>query len=169
MQQLGTETLVYDLTTHKMYNLNETSAKVFNNCDGKTSFDELKSKYKFTDDLIYLALDELKRNNLIENDYPSPFAGMNRREVIRRVGVASLVALPAISFLVAPMATNAQSCVNTGIVGTIADPLCSFDNSSASTACNARYGAVCCSGTSEFIGYSDPPPAPCEIQCDCVV
>jgi hypothetical protein len=56
-------------------------------------------------------LDELKKENLIEdnNSYVSPFSGMNRREVIRRIGFASVVALPVISSLIAPTAAMAQS------------------------------------------------------------
>jgi hypothetical protein len=111
IQELGKEVLIYDLTVHKAYNLNETSAIVFNACDGKTSFDDLKFRNNFTDDIIFLALDELKKENLLEKgeDYKSPFAGMSRREVIRRVGFASATALPVIISLVAPTAASAQS------------------------------------------------------------
>jgi len=58
-----------------------------------------------------LALDQLKKENLIENkdEIVADFNGMSRREVIRKVGLASVVALPLISSLVAPMAVSAQS------------------------------------------------------------
>lgn len=106
---MNNETLVYDLITNKAYCLNETSAEVFNACGNKETFDHLKSKHNFTDDLIYLSLDELKKNNLLEGEYNSPFIRMNRREVIRKVSFASMIALPVISSLVAPQALNAAS------------------------------------------------------------
>lgn len=111
VQELHNDLLIYDISTHQAYTLNETSAKVFKACDGKTSFDELKRKYKFTDDLIYLALDELKANNLIEDYTVGYFAGMSRREVIKKVGLATMIALPAIAIITIPQSVHAQSCV----------------------------------------------------------
>ena len=111
VQSLEKETLIYDTITNQAFSLNETSAKVFNACDGQTSFDELQSKYKYTDELIYLALDELKKQNLlaVNAEYASPFAEMSRREVIRKVGFATLVALPVISSIIAPTSASAAS------------------------------------------------------------
>ena len=109
VQELRDETLIYNKTNDQMFCLNETSAKVFNACDGRTSFEEIKKKYKFTDDLIYLALDELKANDLLTNYEGNHFAGMSRREAVKRVGWASLVALPLISTLIAPTSTAAAS------------------------------------------------------------
>lgn len=112
VQDLGRELLIYDLLTNKSYSLNETSKIVFNHCDGKTSFDQLKHRFKFTDELIYLALDDLKKENLLEEnaDYVSPFAGVSRRETIRRAGFVSLAILPSIFSLVAPTAAQTASC-----------------------------------------------------------
>lgn len=60
IQTAGEEVLIYDLIINKVFALNETSTLVYQLCDGQTSFQELKDIYQFTDDLIYLALDELK-------------------------------------------------------------------------------------------------------------
>lgn len=112
-QNLGKETLIYDLLIDKAFNLNETSSIVYKACNGVTTFEELKGKHKFSDEFIYLALDELKRNDLLaENDgYLSPFGKVNRREVIRKVGLASMLALPVIVSLSAPQAAAAASPV----------------------------------------------------------
>jgi hypothetical protein len=161
VQALGEEILIYDLKTHQAYNLNETSALVYQACDGKTTFDELKRQYKFTDDLIFLALDQLKTGGLIETDdsFVSPFSGMSRREAIRKVAFASIITLPVISSLVAPTAAMAQSsgcggggagCVNSGgncggaVVGN-----CSGNVGVCATFCNndPTYRAQCCSNT----------------------
>lgn len=109
VQNLNNEVLIYNLTTDQAFCLNETSAKVFNCCDGNTTFDELKRKHKFTDDLIRFALDELQQNDLLENYQSNYFAGLSRREVIKRVGLASMIALPVIAGMVAPQAANAAS------------------------------------------------------------
>jgi hypothetical protein len=119
VQELGEEILVYDLNIHKAFNLNETSSKVYNACDGKTTFEELKRRHEFTDDLIYLTLDQLKDENLIE-DYQAKFAGVSRREVIRKVGLATMIALPVIIGLTAPTAIQAASCAGTNPAGTTA-------------------------------------------------
>lgn len=111
VQRLRDEMMIYDLTIDKAYCLNETSAIIYQNCNGATTFDELKSRYKLTDELIYLTLDKLRGENLLDENesYASPLAGVSRREVIRRAGLGSLAALPVISALVAPPAANAAS------------------------------------------------------------
>lgn len=112
VQDLKNETLIYDLITNKAFNLNQTLSIVFNACDGIMTFAELKRKYKFADDFIHLALDELKSENLLAENHQSPFAGINRRDVIKKVGFASLFVLPLISGLVAPQAIQAASAID---------------------------------------------------------
>jgi hypothetical protein len=117
VQISGKEVLIYDLNTNRAYNLNETSSIIYQACDGKTTFTELTAKYGFTDDVIFLAIDELSKEHLIEksDEYNSPFKGLSRRAVLRKAGIASMVALPVIVSLTAPTAAMAQSsCVNPG-------------------------------------------------------
>ena len=109
VQEFGRELLVYDLKTNHAHQLNETSLIVFNACGGGQTLDDLKRRHKFTDDLIYFTLAELKRNNLLAEDYQAPFAGMSRREVIRKVGLATVIALPMIASIAAPKAIHAAS------------------------------------------------------------
>lgn len=109
IQEANNELLIYDLLTNQAYCLNETSALVFNGCNGKTTFEELKRQTKLTDNIIFLALDELKNHNLLIGQYHSPFVGMNRREVVKKVGLATMVALPVVMSIVAPSAANAAS------------------------------------------------------------
>lgn len=105
VQDLKDEVLIFDPGTNKSYCLNSTAKIVFNHCDGVKTFADLR----ISDEMIYFTLDELRKQNLIESDYASPFAGMNRREAVRRVGLASMVALPLISSLTAPRAAQAAS------------------------------------------------------------
>jgi hypothetical protein len=108
-QNFEKETLIYDLLIDKAFNLNETLSVVYKACGQNHTFDDLKRKHKFSDEFIYLALDELKRNTLLAGEYVSPFETMNRREVIKKVGLTTMFALPLIAGLVAPRAANAAS------------------------------------------------------------
>ena len=121
VQKLESEVLVYDLSANKAVCLNETSALVWQMCDGKTTVSEIAEKIvekisqPVTDELVWLAIEQLKKENLLINsdDIESYFAGLSRREVIRKVGMASMVALPIISSITAPTSAQAQSCSGT--------------------------------------------------------
>lgn len=138
VQNYDKEILIYDLLINKAYCLNEASAIIYRHCDGNTTFLDLKAVYNYTDDLIYLALDQLSRENLLEKneDFVTPFTGLSRREVIRKVGFASFVALPVISSLVAPEAAMAQSnsCTCSAPSGSNARP----------QGCSCNSNADCC-------------------------
>ena len=109
VQELNDEVMVYNLTTDKYYCLNSTTKTVFEACDGEMTIEELKRQSNLPEEVIYLSLDEIKRNELLKDDYISPLAGMNRREVIKRAGIATMIVLPVITGLVAPKAVNAAS------------------------------------------------------------
>lgn len=138
VRTVSDETLIYDLISNKVFCLNTTLAEVYAACDGKTTFEEFKNQHHFPDDLIFFSLDELKRENLIETDseYQSPFATLNRREIVKKVGFATMIALPLITSLIAPKAINAASpatpCTNT------ANTPCTHDGT-------FRQG-ICCDG-----------------------
>lgn len=139
LQHLENEMLVYDLVTNKAFSLNETSAIVFNACDGRTTFADLKARHSFTDELIFLALDELKKESLLADDnYQSPFAGISRREAARKVGLATMIAMPVIMGVVAPTAVMAQS----GASGPL--PLFSSCTTALECASRACSNNICC-------------------------
>lgn len=143
IQNLEDELLIYDLKTSKAVSLNQTSAFVWEMCDGKTDFPKMaeklsrKLKTPVTDELIWLAVEQLKKENLLENTgkLPKSFEGLSRREVIKKIGLASAVALPMICAIVAPTAANAQSSSFVRVGGT-----CSQDSQCASNNCRG----VCC-------------------------
>ncbi len=160
VQDLNGEVLIYDLREHKAFCLNETSALVWQACDGEKNVAEIgrelgkKLNSPANDDLVWLALDQLKKENLIESkeeDFQIDFNGMSRREVIRKVGLASVVALPIISSLVAPTAASAQSrtiglsqtCNTTAPLGTrqAASCPCNGVGNCASNVCSITAGA----------------------------
>jgi hypothetical protein len=134
--------LIYDLTINKAFCLNPTSAIIWNLCDGNNYVSDITNqvskqlKQPVTDDLVYLALDQFKTDNLLSDneEIKIEFSGLSRREVIRKVGFASMIALPVISSLVAPTAAMATStCVNpagaaTGTDVSAAGPTCGACN-----------------------------------------
>ena len=143
IQNFENETLIYDLNANKAFCLNETSAIVYQACDGKTTFDELKNKTNFTDDLIHLTFSALQKQGFIEIplDYVSPLAGMSRREAVKKVGLATVFALPIIASIVAPSATMAQS--GGGNLALFA--ACTADLQCTTMFCNpTTNGNVCC-------------------------
>jgi hypothetical protein len=128
VQELFGEVLIYDLKADKAFCLNKTSAMVWQHCDG-TKFIGEKTDASVSEELIWLALDQLKKENLLsdETEIVSNFKAMSRREAIRKAGLASMIALPVISSLVAPTAAAAQSEICTPI-GDVCDgitPCCS--------------------------------------------
>jgi hypothetical protein len=164
MQDLDKEILLYDLITNKAFCLNQTTSIVYKYCDGITSFDDLRFKHRdLTDDVIFMALDLLQKDNLLEtSDYESPFKDLSRREVVKKVGLATMFALPLISSLVAPTAIGAASgapCPGKLAPGADTGYACNFIPSGPHTAsfCNQiecsvdPSGALCCSGMSSAV------------------
>lgn len=163
VQELTDEVLIYDQATNKSYCLNETAKTVFNACDGEHSVADVS----LPKDMIYFSLDELKRQNLIETDYVSPFDGISRREVIKKVGLASMVALPVITGLLAPQASQAASaCVNangspagTTLFGGVSCG--NTDSAVCQNVCQQFGGGNCCSGQTQLNGTCPS----CTCQC----
>lgn len=116
-QELEDECLIYDLETNKGVCLNKTAALVWQACDGRKSVSEIADFIGQTlntpvhEDLVWIALDQLKQEKLLVDPgkLPIDFKGASRREVIKRVGLASLVVLPVVTSFFAPQATHAQS------------------------------------------------------------
>jgi len=158
VQEHDGEVLIYDLKENKAFCLNETSALVWQACDGKKTIADISDhlgkqlKSQANEDLVWLALDQLSKANLIEQStaIEDRFVGLSRREAIRRVGMASLVALPVIATLTAPTAAQTGTCVqtSTGCTGSNRPRGCdcsSNANCATGLTCNtAVSGGTCC-------------------------
>jgi len=126
VQKSGNEHLIYDLRTNKAICLNQTSALVWEHCDGKHSVSDISKELEkklgseVSEDLVLIAINQLEDEGLLlgGNELAERFRGPTRREVIRKVGLTSMVALPVISAIVAPNAAHAQSCVGPGTLPT---------------------------------------------------
>lgn len=108
VQEMPDEVLVYDLDTNKAHCLNQTAAFVWKSCDGKNSVSDIARLFesndgnRVTEDFVWLAIDQLSENKLLDQEIKSNFHGQSRREVIKKIGLASMIGLPIIASLVAP-------------------------------------------------------------------
>lgn len=119
IQELSNEVLIYDLKTNKAHCLNQTAAFVWKACDGRNSIGEIINDFekqtggKVSEDFIWLAIDQLNEKNLLDEELAPKFAGQNRREVLKKIGLASVIALPIVASLTAPTAALAVACSGT--------------------------------------------------------
>ena len=112
---LSDEILVYDLDRHKAYCLNKTSAVVWSRCDGKTTIAELvehlRNEYEMpvVEDVVSLALDQLRKSHLLEGPTAAQKPVLTRRELIKRIGVGGVMLMPLITTVMAPTAAQAAT------------------------------------------------------------
>jgi hypothetical protein len=133
VQHVKDETLVYDMNSHKAFCLNRSAAMVWQYCDGKNSVEEIVSSIRaggegnFSTDLVEFALTQLESENLLESkgDFQPVEPVISRRQTIRRLGLASALAIPIVASVVAPPAANAQSCVPNDATCTMSGQCCS--------------------------------------------
>ena len=123
VQEMPDEILIYDLDTNKAHCLNHSAATVWKLCDGNNSVAEIVQLFeennsgKVTEDFVWLAIDQLNQNGLLDGSIAPRFAGQSRRQVLKTIGLASMVALPVIASLVAPknaLGAISCSCSNAG-------------------------------------------------------
>jgi hypothetical protein len=117
IQEVPDEILIFDVESNKAHCLNLTAATVWKSCDGKTSIQEIASILEkqsgkdVSDDLVWLAIDQLNETSLLESKVTPKFVGQSRREVIKKIGLASMIAIPIVASLVAPRSAMANvSC-----------------------------------------------------------
>ena len=147
VQEMNGEVLIYDLNTDKAFCLNETSSLVWKACDGTRSIPELSEHLSrvlnspANEDLIWLALAQLKKDQLLE-EIPSEIegvTGVTRREMIKRAGMGTVIALPIVASFMVPNAVHALSCP------TVPDcTACGGTNRATGCLCSAV--GTCCSG-----------------------
>lgn len=165
VQELENELLIYDLNNNKAFCLNETSAIVFQFCNGNYSVAEIadlmskKLKTLVSEDFVWLVIEELKKDNLVENkeQLNNYFNGLSRREIVKKAGLATMIALPIITSVVAPSAAMAQSG-KAGVLGACATTAncvsgltCKTCTLGISAPCNG--GLACCANTDPISAF----------------
>ncbi|HWQ34958.1 MAG TPA: PqqD family protein [Blastocatellia bacterium] len=119
VQEMPDEVLVYDLKTHKAHCLNKTAAFVWNHCDGKTAVAEIAEMMEqewdkpVGEDIVWLAVRQLGKANLLQESVVSSREMMrfSRREVMHRLSLTALIALPLVTSVIVPFAAEAATCV----------------------------------------------------------
>ena len=122
VRELPEEVLVYDLDTHKALCLNRTAALVWKCCDGQTGIEGMLRALRtetgepLTEEVVWLALERLGRDRLLTERVrrPAALAGVSRRDVLKKIGLAAAVTLPVVTAIVAPTTAQAASCTPTG-------------------------------------------------------
>ena len=145
IQETPDEVLVFDLETNQAHCLNQTAAFVWKSCDGQNSVTQiaaavgLNANQPADENLVWLAIDQLSENNLLEAKMKADFNNQSRRDVIKKIGLAAVIALPLVSSLVAPTTASAVAC--SGVVA-------SCGNCNDGTACVGANGGngTCQSG-----------------------
>jgi hypothetical protein len=136
VQELTDETLVYDLERNRAHCLNRSAALIWKRCDGKTSIRDISRSVsrelesRIDERTVWYAISQFNKDQLLMEELPLPGTAaksMNRRQMVRTLGVAAAVAVPLVTSIVAPTAVQAVSCLPTG------------------DACTG--GAQCCSGS----------------------
>lgn len=131
VQELSDEVLIYDLERDRAHCLNQTAAYVWQHCNGKNSTTQIARsmgrEFGCTVDekIVWLALDQLGRNHLLQQPAPTPVAGMNRRAMVRAIGLATVVAAPLVTSILAPTPAQAATCTGAGGSCTDSSTCCS--------------------------------------------
>lgn len=140
VQEMPGEVLIYDLDENKAFSLNSTASTVWKSCDGRKTVSEIAASLnegrdqESKESIVWLALDQLKEKNLLSNEVKSRFEGQTRREVLKKVGLATAIALPVIAMLSFP---------TTALSATCAPSACGTQNSCIP-------GQICCPRPSGF-------------------
>jgi hypothetical protein len=120
VQQIGTETLIYDERRHRAFCLNESSSVVWQLADGERTVAQISAaasaqiKTPVSEDLVMFAIAELRKDGLVE---PAPVEegspAISRRVLLRRLGESGALLIPMIAAVLAPTAAQAYNgCVD---------------------------------------------------------
>ena len=132
IQSFDDEVLIYDLKRHKAHCLNQTAHLVFQTCDGNNTVSEIKGMLTkqlgapIPEEMVWMALDRLGKARLLEQA-PLATTGANlaRREALRKLGLATVIALPIVASIVAPVSAQVESCGRVGVACTMNSQCCS--------------------------------------------
>ena len=125
VEQVGGESVVYDLNTKDVHRLNPLAAAVFAHCDGQTPAaglaplaEESLGEPVSSDD-VSAALTQLQENALLETPPLLVHDGLSRRSLMQKSALAGAAAFatPLITSIAAPTAAMALNGIPTGCTG----------------------------------------------------
>ena len=104
-KELLDEIILYDDRTYKAHCLNRTAAAVWRLCDGNHSVADIakavvpgsESDPNAAGSVVWAALKQLGKSGLLVNSLPShsSLPTLSRRELVLRLGVGTVIAIPA--------------------------------------------------------------------------
>ena len=111
IRQVTNEFIIYDKKTEHAHCLNRTAWDVWQLCDGKTTVAEMIQQLGAgSDEPVWLSLARLEKAGLLEKDPAmSESANLDRRDAVRKLGIAAAIALPVIISVLVPTPAQAQS------------------------------------------------------------
>ena len=119
VQEITDEVLIYDIISNEAHCLNKTAAFVWSRCSGDASIADIARSiekefgHPVDDNFVRLALSQLFDKNLVAGGELASAALPSRRELIKKIGLGTIVAIPVVASLVAPKNTLAavSACV----------------------------------------------------------
>lgn len=144
VQELEGETLVYDQRVHRAHCLNGTASEVFRLADGSRSVPEIAAVLGerlgcAEPDLVWAAVEELGRAELLEDPQRVPSGGRSRRAALKRLGLGLLV--PTVISVLAPTPAEALGTCVDSCAGQPDFTVCSL-----SADCDIDSSGTCLSG-----------------------
>lgn len=119
IENLPGEVLVFDSERDRAHCLNQTAALVWKYCDGKTTVSEMARNLErdlnspnVDERMVSYALEQLSRDHLLEESIvpAAMLSGLTRRQMVRTLGIAAVIAVPVVTSIVVPTAQAATSC-----------------------------------------------------------
>ena len=119
IENLPGEVLVFDSERDRAHCLNQTAALVWKYCDGKTTVSQMARNLErdlnspnVDERMVSYALEQLSRDHLLEESIvpAAMLSGLTRRQMVRTLGIAAVIAVPLVTSIVVPTAQAATSC-----------------------------------------------------------
>jgi len=119
IEDLPGEVLVFDSERDRAHCLNQTAALVWKYCDGKTTVSQMARKLErdlntpnVDERMVSYALEQLSRDHLLDESFvpAAMLSGLTRRQMVRALGLAAVIAVPLVTSIVVPTAQAATSC-----------------------------------------------------------
>lgn len=113
---LNDELVIYDTERNKAHSLNRVASLVWKHCDGQTEVSQIRQKVAhelqapIDEQVVWLALKQLKRNQLLEEHVQTPVNLISRREAAKRFGKIAGIVVPLVASAIIPPAVAALSC-----------------------------------------------------------
>lgn len=112
---LNDELVIYDTERNKAHSLNRVARLVWKYCDGQTTVSQIQQNVAqelqapVDEQVIWLALQQLERNRLLEERVQAPVNLISRREAAKRFGKIAGIVVPLVASTMIPPAVAAGS------------------------------------------------------------